>query len=267
MAFMTLPDHALREDRAPILAYNAKAGRLFLMDRTQDAAGEWATIKTDITMSLVAFAVDFGRIETGWIHFAGGPPLWAMSFYGQPMPAQPISPGINSAGKALRFKAGFRVPVLSQAIGGLREFAANAGATINGMNELHTQYEEAPEARAGKIPLVKMTDVQELRAGQSTNFQPVFTVLRWVDRPADILGPRMVPPPGAPVAAPRTLPASLQPGTPPARPAAPVRPALPAYDAPPDSWDDTRWDTQVPPRVPAPADVSTAGWASEEIPF
>ena len=64
------------------------------------------------------------------------------------------------------------------------------------MNEVHTQYEAAPEAAMGKIPVVKMVDVIAVRAGQSTNFQPVFQIQSWVDRP-DLLGPRTVPAPRA----------------------------------------------------------------------
>lgn len=265
MAFMAPPADTNRDDRLPVLAYNAKAGRLFLFDRVQQADGDWTTVKTDVTMSSPSFAVDFGRLETGWIFFSSLAPQWSMAFYGQMMPAQPDSPGFTAAGKALRFKAGFRVPVISQAIGGARELAGNAGALINGMNELHTQYEEAAEARAGKIPLVRMTNVIEVRSGQSSNFQPVFTIERWVDRPVDLLGPRTVAPPGARSAAPRPP----TPATPVAHPLAartpPVRQAAPVYDAPPDRWDDERWNDQLPARVPAVA--SAAGWVDSEIPF
>jgi hypothetical protein len=64
------------------------------------------------------------------------------------------------------------------------------------MNELHTAYEAAPEAAMGKIPVVRMTDTITIKTGQSTNFQPVFTIISYVDRP-DVLGPRTVPAPRA----------------------------------------------------------------------
>lgn len=269
MAFMAPPTHSDRsEDRPPVLGFNAKAGRLFLHDRAPDANGEWSTVKTDVTMRQPAFAIDFGRLETGWIFFSNVGPLWSMAFYGQPTPGQPDSPGNSPTGKALRFKAGFRVPVISQAIGGMREFAGNAGALINGMNELHTQYEESKEARAGKIPLVRMTNVIEVPSGQSSNFQPVFTVLRYVDRPAE-LGPRMVPPPGAPLRQVAPRPAAPQP----ARAAATRITAPPARFAPPeDRWDDEppardEWSTNgLPARFPVNG-TATAAWADDEIPF
>lgn len=258
MAFMAPPPPVDRsDDRLPVLAFNAKAGRLFLHDRAPDATGEWTTVKTDVTMRQPPFAVDFGRLETGWIHFSNVGPLWSMAFYGQPIPPQPDSPGNTPTGKALRFKAGFRVPVVGQAIGGVRELAGNAGALINGMNELHTQFEEAPEARAGKIPLVKMTEVIEVRSGQSSNFQPVFSIVSWVDRPTDLLGPRTVAPPGAPTTPVRPAPRPVQ-----SVRAAATRIAPDVRYAPPaDRWEDER----LPARVPAGA--STAGWADDEIPF
>jgi hypothetical protein len=281
MAFMAPPETSTREDRLPVLGFNAKAGRLFLHDRVQQPDGEWTTVKTDVTMRQPAFAVDFGRLETGWVFFSNVGPLWSMSFYGQPMPACPDSPGNSANGKALRYKAGFRLPVIGQAIGGVREFAGNAGALINGMNELHTLYEGSPEGRAGKIPLVQMTNVLEVRSGQSSNFQPVFTVLRWVDRPADLLGPRTVPAPGGPVAAPVAAVAAMR--------AAAARVATdqrfgPSREAANETLSETRyappvdrWDDEPPARMPVGASsegravrTTAAGaalWADDEIPF
>jgi hypothetical protein len=199
MAFMAVPASAASSaDRTPVLAYNAKSGRLALHDRVQDDSGEWSTIKTDVTKAEPAFAVDFGRLETGYIYFSNGrAPLWAMAPHGQRTPPEPESPGTSATGKPLRYKPGFRVPVVSRAIGGVREFAGNSAALIAGMNELHTEYEAAPEARVGKLPLVKLTDVLEMISGQASNYQPVFTIVSWVDRPEDVLGPRTVAPPGS----------------------------------------------------------------------
>ena len=64
------------------------------------------------------------------------------------------------------------------------------------MNALHTAFEAAPEAAMGKIPVVKMTSADPVKAGQATNYQPVFQIVAWVDRP-DVLGPRTVPAPRA----------------------------------------------------------------------
>jgi hypothetical protein len=212
MAFMTAPTAAGgNEDRKPLLMYNAKAGRMFLANRKQDTNGEWSTEKVDVTMNPPAFAVDFGRLEVGWAHFQDGQaPQWAMSFHGQPVPAQPASPGNDSAGKTQRYRAAFRVPVIGRDIGGVREFGGNSGVSIEAMNALHTAWEALPASRAGQIPVVKMTGVLEVKSGQGSNFQPVFTIQQCVDRPA-ALGDRMVPPPNgaaAPVSAQQAAEAS-----------------------------------------------------------
>ena len=109
---------------------------------------------------------------------------------------RPVSPGKDDTGKGLNYRQGFRVPVAGNGIGGVRELAGNSAALINGMNELHSAYESAPEAAMGKIPVVKMTDTIAVKTGQSTNFQPIFTVISYVDRP-EVLGPRTVPAPKA----------------------------------------------------------------------
>ena len=196
MAFMQAPSSA-GGDFLPILAYKANQGRLYTVDRAQNGAGVWETTETEVTMAQPAFAVDFGRLEVGWVLFTrGAAPQWHMAPYGSPTPAQPPSPGNDDGGKAIQFRMGFRVPVAGNAIGGIREFAGNSGRMIDGMNELHTAFEASPEAAMGKIPVVKMVNAVPVKIGQSTNFQPVFEIVAWAERP-DLLGPRTVAPPKA----------------------------------------------------------------------
>ena len=208
MAFMQPPASAGSGDFTPILSYKANQGRLYVRDRTQHVSGEWESTETEVTKAEPAFAVDFGSLEVGWAHFvAGQAPQWSMVPYGQPLPARPASPGNDDKGKALNYRNGFRIKVAGNAIGGVREFAGNSAALINGMNELHTQFEASAEAAMGKIPVVKMTDTIVVKSGQSTNFQPVFTIQTWVNRP-DVLGPRTVPAPKATGAAVHTTQAA-----------------------------------------------------------
>lgn len=181
-------------DRLPILKYDARAGRWSTIDRVQTADG-WQSNVNDITFSNPVFAVDFGSLEVGWLLFPkGAAPIFMVVPYGEPIPARPAASGTDEHGKPMNFKSGFRIKVCGKSIGGVRELAANAGVMISGMNDLHTSYEAAPEAAAGKIPLVRMTNTLLVKAGQSSNYQPVFEITGWVDRPA-VLGARAVPPP------------------------------------------------------------------------
>jgi hypothetical protein len=210
MSVLPTPAPGTGGDFTPIMAYKANQGRLYLRNRTQDAAGNWQAEEVEITQARPTFAVDFGRIEVGWCHFvAGAAPQWAMVPLGQAMPPMPPSPGNDDKGKALNYRQGFRVPVAGNAIGGVRELAGNSAAMINGINKLHSNYEAAPQAYQGKIPIVQMTDTLPVKTGQTTNFEPVFTIIDWVDRP-DILGPRTVAAPGEPVMAAPVQPTPVQ---------------------------------------------------------
>jgi hypothetical protein len=196
MAFMQ-PPSANSGEFVPIISYNAVSGRLSLRDRVQNVSGDWEAKETDVTMAQPPFAVDFGRLDVGWVFFVkGAAPLWALVPYGHALPERPPSPGNDVAGKSLNYRQGFRVPVAGNAIGGVRELAGQSAALINGLNELHSAYEAAPEAAMGKIPVVKMIRTDAIKSGQATNYQPVFEIVAYVDRP-DVLGPRTVAPPRA----------------------------------------------------------------------
>lgn len=208
MALVAVSNTAVGEDRLPPLKYDARAGRFFLMDRVEDN-GTWTTIQTELPIQTAQFAIDFGSVEVGWMLFPkGAAPMMVTVPFGQPLPPQPAAVGTvkdERTGKERpnNFKQGFRIKVagnaLKSAAGGIvREIAANAVVTIEGINELHSRFEAAPEAAAGKIPVVKVAQVIPTKAGQSTNYKPVFEIVQWADRPTDILGPRTVPAPQAP---------------------------------------------------------------------
>lgn len=200
MTFINVPQGGAAGNIVPGLKFKANQGRLYLYDRVQDLNGVWSPQEIEITDSRPQFAMDFGRLEVGWCHFMQGmAPQYFMVPYGEPMPPKPGSPGNDDAtGKALSFQQGFRIPVAGKALGGVREFTGNSKALLNGMNDLHSAFEAAPEAALGQIPIVTLTHNITVKTGQSTNFQPVFEIKSWVDR-HEILGPRTVPPPRASV--------------------------------------------------------------------
>jgi hypothetical protein len=207
MALVAVTAAASGGDRLPVLKYDARAGRLFLMDRVEHN-GEWSTDQRELDTNAASFVMDFGSVEVGWFLFPkGAAPMMVTVPFGQPIPPQPAAVGTvkdDRTGKERpnNFRQGFRVKVAGKALaapdGGIvRELAANANVTIEGLNDLHTAFEAAPEAAAGKIPVVKLARSVPTKAGQSTNYKPVFEIVTWADRPTDILGPRTVPPPKA----------------------------------------------------------------------
>lgn len=162
-------------DFLPIVVYDARAGRLFKVERTQTASG-WESNRVDITNPPPAFAIDFGTIEVGWITFSATGPDFKMVPLGKPLPPQPTKD----------YKQGFRVKISGRVVDGIREFSHTAKCVLTAIDSLHIRYEAAPEAAAGKIPVVKLTGTAQIVTtgpqGKTTNYAPVFDIIAWTDR-------------------------------------------------------------------------------------
>jgi hypothetical protein len=70
-----------------------------------------------------------------------------------------------------------------------REFMSTAAATWYALDTLHTAYDNQRKDHPGEVARVKLTDVIETKAGNSTNFTPVFELAGWVARPPDLPKP------------------------------------------------------------------------------
>ena len=172
-------------DFAQILKYDARAGRMFVVNRQQDDYGQWETNNVEVTNGFNAI-FDLEQIQVGWVHFANGvAPNWSMVPLGQPMPAKPSAD----------HRQAFRLLVkLGKSAGGdVREFASSAKAVINAMDALHTAFEKDRAANPGKLPVVAMTGATPItttgKGQSSTNYAPDFEIVRWVARPQDLPGP------------------------------------------------------------------------------
>lgn len=186
-------------DRTPIVKYDARAGRLFRIDRFQDSGGNWSTDQVEITDAFLA-VMDLENIEVGWLNFpAGGAPEMTLVKFGEALPAKPGD----------RHKSGFRVLMkLGKDSGAdLREMASNAQVSIGGMDALHSLYESQRAANPGKLPLVKLKKTTPVtttgkdkdgRPQTSTNYAPVWGISKWVTRPAELGGAGAASPPPPP---------------------------------------------------------------------
>jgi hypothetical protein len=162
----------------PIIKFDCRAGRMFRRDRMN---GE--TVQVDITRGFKA-VMDFENIETGWIDFdTGGAPAFAVTKLGSTPLAQPTP----------KHKPGVRLLVkLGKDSGGdMRELASTAKAFLRGIDDLHTAYEAGKAANPGKLPVCELTDTVAITSGEgakkSTNYAPVFSIVSWVARPADLV--------------------------------------------------------------------------------
>lgn len=175
-------------DRTAIIKYDARAGRIFRIDRN-NVDGAWTTDQVEITNGFQAI-FDLENIEVGYLHFpAGAAPSLVMVKFGEPMPAKPTAD----------HKQGFRVLMkLGKSSGGdLREMAANAAVSIAGIDELHTAYTAGKAANPGLLPVVALETTKAItktgkdasgKPQSSTNYQPVWQIVKWVERPAELAG-------------------------------------------------------------------------------
>lgn len=171
-------------DFTPVLKYDARAGRAFRVDRTQDAGGAWQTENVEVTNGFTA-VMDLENIQVGWLLFAAGvAPQMTLVPLGNPMPARPSD----------QHKQGFKMLLkLGKSSGGdVREFAATSKAVLGAVDDLHTSYAEGVKANPGKLPIVSLTGSKAITSkgqGQSSvNYAPIFEITKWVDRPADLGG-------------------------------------------------------------------------------
>lgn len=165
--------------------YDAKAGRAFRPDRTQDSAGNWETNKVEITNEFVA-VMDFENLKVGWIAYpAASAPIMHLVPLGQPLPPKP---------EGDKFKQGFQMILkLGKDCGGdVRTFSHTAKAVLGPIDELHDAYVKGVKSNPGKLPIVKLVKTTPVTSGsgdkKSTAYHPTFEIVKWVDRPPELSG-------------------------------------------------------------------------------
>jgi hypothetical protein len=167
-----------------IVKYDARAGRMFRVDRSQDAAGNWNTDNVEITDGFQAI-FDMEHIDVGWALFASGvAPSFVLVPLGEPLPPKPSD----------QFKQTFRLNMkLGKSCGGdVREMASQAKVVISAMDALHTAYEAEKGKNLGKLPVVALKgSTAVVTSGQgksSTNYAPIFEIIAWAPRPPELTG-------------------------------------------------------------------------------
>lgn len=164
-------------DFMPVVKYDARAGRMFREERTQDGGGNYVNDSVDITSSFKAI-VDLENVETGWIMFAQGmAPDFQLVPMGTELPARPTP----------NHKNGIRFMVkLSKECGGekpIREIAGTSKAFLSAVERLYDEYDSQRAENPGKLPIVVMDGSTPVKSGQgtktSTNYVPKFKIVGW----------------------------------------------------------------------------------------
>lgn len=185
-----LSTNSTQGDFVPFVKFDARAGRLFRVDRIQ-VNGAFESRDVDITRDAI-FVADLANIKVGWINYTTQGPIKQLAILGQaPIPARPAD--VNAEGKPA-FRQGFEINLsLAANCKGegapLRTLSSAAGCVIEAMDALHDAYTSAANAehvKAGKLPAIRIVDTIPVKSGQSTNYKPIFEIMSWVDRPASL---------------------------------------------------------------------------------
>jgi hypothetical protein len=190
LGFSTTPPEG--GDFTPIVKYDARAGRMFRMDRIENN-GNYATQAVDITVLFKAI-VDFENMHTGWMLFAAGTaPDFNVVRIGTEFPARPSD----------KHKHGVKLMIkLSKDCSGdkpIREMAGTSKAFLTGVEAVYIQYLAEKDKNAGKLPVIVLEGTTPIKSGtgdrSSTNYQPTFKIVGWAPR-GDLGG--VEPPDGSP---------------------------------------------------------------------
>lgn len=174
-------------DFTPIVKYDSRSGRMFRIDRVNKGNG-FESEQIDITTSFKAIC-DFENIETGWIDITpGAPPRFSMVLL-KKADSEGIPPKPDG-----RSKNGVRFMLkLSKECGGdrpVREIAGNAKVFVAGIESIFDTYEKEVEQHPGHLPVLALERTIPIKTGQgektSTNYQPIFKIRSWVQRPDDL---------------------------------------------------------------------------------
>jgi hypothetical protein len=155
-------------DFTPFIKYHATAGRCYIRNDDGD----------DVETELIAI-FDLARIQTGWLRYKENEaPHYALD----------APDGTEAERPSDHHRRGFVIRIFSKKLGA-REFSSCANVVIEAMKILYDQqYETAAEAKAGKLPVVELTDSTPVRTKFGTSFRPTFRVTKWVDRPPELAG-------------------------------------------------------------------------------
>ena len=153
--------------------------------------------KTSCNLTQAIF--DIENLKVGWASIqVGQAPQWVFAPNLETPVARPAGIKVNDRGQDVPlFTNGFSVKVFSRTSFGddnVREFATNQKGSLAAINELHTQYEEQKSTNVGKVPVVEFSGhnyIDNSGKGFGTNV-PKLNIIKWVDRPAELIGDGVV---------------------------------------------------------------------------
>jgi hypothetical protein len=172
-------------DFTPIIKYDARAGRIFRVDRVAGPDGNFTSDPVDITATFKA-VMDFENIEVGWIDFpVGSAPSFALVPMGNVLPDRPSAKHKNGLRMLLK---------LAAPCGGdkrVREIAGTSKSFLAGIEEAYVAYTKDKAKYPGQLPVLSLVSTTPVTSGsgttKSTNYRPTFRIDGWAKRPDDLV--------------------------------------------------------------------------------
>jgi len=179
MSIFGFPAETTGTDIVPIVKYDARAGRLFRMDRVNTGNG-FATDPVVITGTFKGLC-DFENIEVGWFNFTPGvAPSIIVVKRGAMLPPKPSE----------QHKYGLQFMLkLAKECGGeepIRKISGTSKAFRNAFEHIVGVWDSEHKAQGAKLPVL-MFDGQPMPVTtggvhQSTNYHPRFKIVGWAPR-------------------------------------------------------------------------------------
>jgi hypothetical protein len=183
------------------ISIDARSGFWKITTRKKGADDVWFSEESD-PFQHPTMLFDFGGMESGWAKTTK-PPAFIYVPYGQPVPPKPQEQVLDDNGKNKdAFQAGFRIKVMGRKVFGddrAYYFSSTSKTVMKATWDLYEAFAAAPEAAAGKLPVVSAASNSKntitTPKGSQSFYAPIFKIEKWVDRPEAIFGPRAVPAP------------------------------------------------------------------------
>ncbi len=204
----------------PQIRINGKDGGV---QRTTYEGGEKGL---EIIENFVAL-FDFATLQTGWMYFGADKVDLRMVALGDPLPD---SPGED-------YKQGIRMVVMLPGELGCHEIATSANGVLNALGGLYETVQAAPEHGQGLVPVVAITHFDIEKTKRGTRAVPVFNIVEWKSRPAEIEAHKAVSKPRAAMPQQAVQQPTQQAATPPSTGSTQMVPPTASTPSQPQSYD------------------------------
>jgi len=175
-------------DIRPIVKWDARAGKFFLVERVQGVGG-WETVQNEVEGP--TFLVDMDSLEIGFVAFNPAPDfrLVLQSDAESGAASYPEQP---SADHRPTFRVNIKMKADQAPNDPLRSFGSQAVSVRGSFSDLHTAYEAAKGEHEGEMPVVRISGSTAIKssANGSTNYAPNFEILAWQTVPEDVTAAR-----------------------------------------------------------------------------